>query len=237
MTRRQAVGYADSVPSMMRRQLVFVFAFATALGALCAGAGCGGLTAGSAGCVSNSDCPASQICGFAENLGCSARGRCFAAPSYVCHAYSPGCACNGATFNMVCAGLPNGYTSEPLAHAGQCEAPDAAVCNANMCMTSIPCQTDLDCASHGTTCNPCFNTCYCIGAGTFACGSSHFCGIGTEYCKVTKGGACCHPQAYSCEPLPNACKNDASCACVQSALGAPNCSQADGGVTVRYTYH
>jgi len=70
-------------------------------------------------CTTNSDC-GKGICGFATADACTAKGQCFPEPGAVCNAYSPGCACNGTTINIVCEGLPDGYTTAPLAHAGDC---------------------------------------------------------------------------------------------------------------------
>jgi hypothetical protein len=82
--------------------------------------GTGADAGGKGGCGSSADCPAGTVCGFARSPVCGPLGECFPAPQAVCNAYSPGCACNGATINVVCNGLPAGYTTEPLKHPGAC---------------------------------------------------------------------------------------------------------------------
>jgi hypothetical protein len=71
-------------------------------------------------CASSADCPPSMVCGFSESSACSDVGTCFPAPAVTCNAYSPGCACDGTTINVVCNGLPNGYEPKPLRHTGTC---------------------------------------------------------------------------------------------------------------------
>jgi hypothetical protein len=61
-------------------------------------------------------------CGFEASLACAAKGHCFLeTPGGVtCDLYEPGCACDGTAINMACNGLPSGYDTKPLAHAGVC---------------------------------------------------------------------------------------------------------------------
>jgi hypothetical protein len=70
-------------------------------------------------CTKNSDC-GKGLCGFAESAACAAKGQCFPEPGAVCNGFSPGCACDGTTINVMCTGLPDGYATAPLAHVGAC---------------------------------------------------------------------------------------------------------------------
>lgn len=72
------------------------------------------------GCAGDSDCPSSKVCGFLETNACDAAGSCFPAPTVICNAYSPGCACDGSEVNIICNGLPSGYVRKPLKHTGAC---------------------------------------------------------------------------------------------------------------------
>jgi hypothetical protein len=77
--------------------------------------------AGSGGpCLSDTDCPSEDECGFPETAGCVTKGTCFPTPGAICNAYSPGCACDGSEINVACTGLPTGYVSKPLLHTGVC---------------------------------------------------------------------------------------------------------------------
>jgi hypothetical protein len=75
---------------------------------------------GSPGCASDADCSSGKVCGFPEAGGCGAVGTCFTAPTVICNAYSPGCACDGSEVDVICNGLPTGYVRKPLAHTGAC---------------------------------------------------------------------------------------------------------------------
>jgi hypothetical protein len=76
---------------------------------------------GGKSCTSDADCGLG-ICGFPTADMCAAKGTCFPPPGAVCAAYSPGCACDGTTTNVICNGLPSGYAPKPLRHAGMCGA-------------------------------------------------------------------------------------------------------------------
>jgi hypothetical protein len=82
-------------------------------------AGSGSGDAGKA-CMSTPDCPADMVCGFPESPACTLTGTCFPAPEVTCNAFSPGCACDGTDINIACTGLPGGYATKPLRHAGVC---------------------------------------------------------------------------------------------------------------------
>jgi len=71
-------------------------------------------------CATNADCPTDYLCGFPESEACSAKGTCFQSPGAVCLTYSAGCACDGSVINVACTGLPSGYETKPLLHAGMC---------------------------------------------------------------------------------------------------------------------
>ncbi len=94
--------------------------------ALPPGGDAGGVSSGGdagAHCASDSDCPSGLVCGFLQAAACGAMGSCFPPPQLVptCTAFLPGCACDGATFNLTCnGGLPNGYGTAPLAYDGEC---------------------------------------------------------------------------------------------------------------------
>jgi hypothetical protein len=91
-------------------------------------AACSSSVDGGGACAKDADCGADQVCGFAVSDACSAAGQCFAAPGATCAAYSPGCACDGTTINVTCTGLPEGYVSAPLDHAGECSDGGTADC-------------------------------------------------------------------------------------------------------------
>jgi hypothetical protein len=88
--------------------------------------GAGGNASGN--CAQDADCGANQMCGFLASDACNAAGTCFPKPDFVCHAYSPGCACDGTGINVVCTGLPSGYVSKPLAHDGDCTSDGGKCC-------------------------------------------------------------------------------------------------------------
>jgi hypothetical protein len=73
--------------------------------------------------------------------------------------------------------------------------------------------------------------------GTFACGSLS-CTIGTQVCKISIGGP--PPPgatpAYACVAYPTSCASDRSCTCVEGALGAQQCRDLGGDLTVTLEY-
>ena len=88
-------------------------------------------------CTKDSDC-GKGLCGFSMSDACAAKGQCFPPPGAVCNAFSPGCACDGTTINIVCNGLPDGYAPAPLAYKGQCATPidagSAYTCGSKTCV-------------------------------------------------------------------------------------------------------
>ncbi len=93
-------------------------------------AACGGQTIGGGGdaaietgtsqpCTSSAQC-GQGMCGFAETQGCAAVGHCFPPSGAVCNGFQPGCSCAGDTINLICNGLPAGYTTAQFGHAGSC---------------------------------------------------------------------------------------------------------------------
>ena len=156
-------------------------------------AACTSSTGGGA-CMTDADCGAAQVCGFAEGDACSAQGRCFPAPGAVCQAYSPGCACDGTAVNVACTGLPQGYVSKPLAHTGACGDACAA---AYPCLSTISCAADADCAELGSKCDPCMKLCGCGVPDAGACCPPAW----TLYaCTYPDGGAgqACHNPELGC---------------------------------------
>ncbi len=141
-----------------------------------AGSSATGGAGGSAGgpCKTNQDC-AGGICGFPEADACAAQGQCFPAPGAVCSAYSPGCACDGTTINVVCTGLPSGYSTAPLARAGKCMAIDAGAGTQFACGSSLTCDSATEyckVAEGGPCCNPPSYSCEPIPA---ACANDYSC--------------------------------------------------------------
>jgi hypothetical protein len=103
---------------MKAKALLFISAIAVA----CGGQTIGDVDAGqdaAAPCTTSAQC-GKGICGFAQSAGCAAQGQCFPMPGAMCNGYSPGCSCSGDTINVMCTGLPDGYTTEPFAHVGSC---------------------------------------------------------------------------------------------------------------------
>ncbi len=75
---------------------------------------------GGSPCSADTDCPSGEVCGFLETNACGTPGSCFKAPTIICNAYSPGCACDGSEVDIICNGLPSGYVRKPLKHTGAC---------------------------------------------------------------------------------------------------------------------
>lgn len=105
-------------------------------------------------CTKDSDC-GKGICGFSMADACKATGTCFPEPGAMCNSFSPGCACDGSTINIVCNGLPDGYAPAPLAHKGDC-APDAGITGSYTCGSSTCVEGSQICI---TSANPANSTC------------------------------------------------------------------------------
>jgi hypothetical protein len=129
----------------------------------------GGTADAGAGCTTSADCAGGGVCGFRQADGCSASGSCFPAPGAVCQAYSPGCACDGSTVNVICNGLPTGYAPKPLQHSGMCTGTDASTnlhwymtCGDPVCRGPSPdagVQDASACHALGTSCSNLGETC------------------------------------------------------------------------------
>jgi Cys-rich repeat protein len=129
----------------------------------------GGSDAAPKTCVTDSDCPSGEDCGFLISLACSAQGQCMQPPADAgayCAIEVLSCGCDGADVYVPgCpVGLPAGYTSVPSVHTGSCSdatSPppvDAGRTDASPAADSggsdaapKPCATDSDCGS-GETC-------------------------------------------------------------------------------------
>jgi hypothetical protein len=134
--------------------------------------------------------------------------------------------------------------SEACSAAGTCVRVDEGVrCNSY----------EPGCTCSGTTINvacngypsgyapqPVLHTGVCEGidasAGTFACGSLS-CHSGTQICQEGVGGPAGSQPTFTCASLPSQCATNATCGCVQSAVGAQLCSaDASGNITVTFEY-
>lgn len=107
-------------------------------GGCCPGCMC---DAGGRACSSDADCGQGNMCGFLQSEGCSATGTCFPMPASTCKGLEDGCACDGATINIACTGLPDGYVPRPLEHAGPCVHPTPRP----SCASSKDCSAGLIC--------------------------------------------------------------------------------------------
>ena len=110
------------------------------------GSSSGAGDAAGAPCTSDVQCTPGFLCGFMEADGCSAKGSCVAETGGLCNAILLGCACDGTDFNVICAGLPDGYASKPLAHMGVCTIGIDA---------GTDCDADSQCAAGLKCCYPC----------------------------------------------------------------------------------
>jgi hypothetical protein len=73
-------------------------------------------------CVTNADCPSSEVCGYDVDLGCSAKGLCLLVPTMpqVCDPLIV-CACDGTQAATLCNVAAN-YASKPVLSKGPCAA-------------------------------------------------------------------------------------------------------------------
>ncbi len=147
----------------------------------------------SSSCTTDSPCPGGDVCAFSPTAGCGQPGTCVPAPTVVCQAYSPGCACDGTEINIACTGLPNGGVSKPLAHAGSCAA-DASTFDG----APGTCQTSGDCPSNEV----------CGFLATAGCGQPGTCvpaPNGGAACNSFLPGCACDGTEINiaCTPLPS----------------------------------
>lgn len=76
------------------------------------------------------------------------------------------------------------------------------------------------------------------GTCAFACGDKT-CNALTEVCDHGTGGAPIDgglPESWQCQPLPSACTNSRTCACVTSVLSADSCVEPDGHVEIQHLW-
>src|SRR5438105_12083116 len=102
----------------MTRWMVFFGVFGLAGATACSGSvaplGPGPDGGGTGTCSTDGDCGVGRVCGFLAADACTAKGTCFDSPAQgtpQCHAYTPGCACDGTEVNLACNGYPSGYAS------------------------------------------------------------------------------------------------------------------------------
>ena len=73
-------------------------------------------------------------------------------------------------------------------------------------------------------------------AGPFACGNEGATCPGTQVCKIGEGGAVGTSPSSSCVDYPAQCASMHTCNCVKTGLGAMQCSENGGNVTVTFLY-
>jgi hypothetical protein len=177
-------------------------------------------------CATNADCGTNRICGFESASVCPTKGECFAAPATVCQAYGPGCACDGTEVNLICNGLPTGYTTKPLAHTGACSdgGPSTDGGPATTCTKDADCGSKSVCGfKTGDACNAvgtCFPApdavCQAYGPGC-ACDGTEvnlICnGLPTGYATkpVAHAGACSDGGSSTDGGPATTCTKDADC--------------------------
>jgi hypothetical protein len=71
------------------------------------------------------------------------------------------------------------------------------------------------------------------GSG-FACGNTTC--DSSKVCKVGMGGVAGSTASYTCVDYPAQCASTHTCACVKTGLGAQQCSEGGGNVTVTFLY-
>jgi hypothetical protein len=102
---------------------------------------------------------------------------------------------------------------------------------------------DIACTGYppGTASNPILHTGQCEGidaghgGGLFACGPL-MCDGATQVCKIGVGGPAGAPPSYGCIDYPAQCVSNATCTCVEPAVGAQLCSENGGNFTVTFEY-
>jgi hypothetical protein len=73
-------------------------------------------------------------------------------------------------------------------------------------------------------------------AAPFACGNGGATCPGTQVCKIGEGGAVGTSPSYTCVDYPAQCASMHTCNCVKTGLGAMQCSENGGNVTVTFLY-
>jgi hypothetical protein len=73
-------------------------------------------------------------------------------------------------------------------------------------------------------------------AAPFACGNGGATCPGTQVCKIGEGGAVGSSPSYTCVDYPAQCASMHTCDCVKTNLGAMQCSESGGNVTVTFLY-
>lgn len=69
--------------------------------------------------------------------------------------------------------------------------------------------------------------------GSFPCGALVECLVDSQYCEETVGGKKGARPQYVCQPLPDGCAPDASCACLAEVQCGDQCAALpDGGLQV-----
>lgn len=227
-----------SIPLMARSHLAFL---ATLVAIGCGGStgndsGTGGSsTGGTGGSSTGGSSFGGSSTGGSSTGGSSTGGTAAGGTGAGGSAGSSGaCVTNADCPKGIC-GFP---TSEGCAAQGQCFPEPAALCDAyapgcacDGSEVSLICEGLPD----GYTKKPLAHAGTCAGEA-FACGETLECNSATEICKIGMGGPCCGPPSYSCELIPAKCANDYTCACIQDAVGAQQCDELGGGVTVTFLY-
>ena len=152
-------------------------------------------------CASDNDCESGFQCAFKQADACAAKGRCFDTRGLaVCEAYSAGCACNGETVNVACQPFPDGYTANPIAHAGECGVTAADGGGA-------PCTTNDDCGGGMHVCRykqseGCSAVGYCVDETGIATCAAYSPGCACDGTEINV--ACQYPGDTTDKPLAHA---------------------------------
>ncbi|MBX7197413.1 MAG: hypothetical protein K1X94_35520 [Sandaracinaceae bacterium] len=116
---------------------------------------------------------------------------------------------------------------------GVCDLALGIVWNGSACVPISGCScVGADCADLFRTDAACrLRYAACLAAsGTFTCGTARMCSLASEYCAIANIGPAIR---YSCQPLPDTCLRDVSCATCFPSPGAAICTgDATTGLTV-----
>jgi hypothetical protein len=177
---------------------------------------CTAVDAGGATCSTDADCGSGMMCAFKIADKCAAVGTCLTRPppGPTCNAISLACTCSNKEINVACTIYPSGYASQPVARLGACQGPDAG---------AAPPDAGAATPDAGA-------------AVPFACGTAGATCPGTQVCKIGEGGAVGTPPSYTCVDYPAQCASMHTCNCVSSSLGASQCTENGGNVTVTFYY-